>query len=299
VIVAVTGASGLVGAGLRPALAAQGHAVLPLVRGGAPAPGERVVRWDPAAGTLAAADLEGVDAVVHLAGEGIAGRWTAAKKARIRDSRLRSTALLAGTLARLARPPRVLVSASAIGWYGDRGDEVLTEASPAGAGFLAEVCREWEAAAGPAALVGIRVVHLRIGMALSRRGGGLAALLPAFRLGLGGPIGRGAQWMSWIALDDLVGAIVHALGADTLAGPVNAVAPHPVTNREFTRTLARVLRRPAFLPFPTLAARLLLGEMADALLLASTRVLPLRLTASGYAFEHPELRGALRAELGR
>ncbi|OGL10944.1 MAG: TIGR01777 family protein [Candidatus Rokubacteria bacterium RIFCSPLOWO2_02_FULL_72_37] len=298
-IVAVTGASGLVGSALRRALAAQGHDVLPLVRGAAPAPGERVVRWDPAAGTLAAADLEGVDAVVHLAGERIAGRWTAAKKARIRDSRVRSTALLAGTLARLARPPRVLVSASAVGWYGDRGDEILTEGSPPGTGFLAEVCREWEAATGPAALVGIRVAHLRIGMVLSRRGGGLAALLPAFRLGLGGAVGRGVQWMSWIALDDLVGALVHALGADTLAGPVNAVAPHPVTNREFTRTLGRVLRRPAFLPFPALAARLLLGEMANALLLASVRALPLRLTASGYAFEHPQLDGALRAELAR
>ena len=298
-IVAVTGASGLVGSALRRALAAQGHDVLPLVRGAPPAPGERVVRWDPAAGTLAAADLEGVDAVVHLAGERIAGRWTAAKKARIRDSRVRSTALLAGTLARLARPPRVLVSASAVGWYGDRGDEILTEGSPPGTGFLAEVCREWEAATGPAALVGIRVAHLRIGMVLSRRGGGLAALLPAFRLGLGGAVGRGVQWMSWIALDDLVGALVHALGADTLAGPVNAVAPHPVTNREFTRTLGRVLRRPAFLPFPALAARLLLGEMANALLLASVRALPLRLTASGYAFEHPQLDGALRAELAR
>ena len=212
---------------------------------------------------------------------------------------MRSTALLAATLARLARPPRVLVSASAVGWYGDRGDEILTEGSPPGTGFLAEVCREWEAATGPAALVGIRVAHLRIGMVLSRRGGGLAALLPAFRLGLGGAVGRGVQWMSWIALDDLVGALVHALGADTLAGPVNAVAPHPVTNREFTRTLGRVLRRPAFLPFPALAARLLLGEMANALLLASVRALPLRLTASGYAFEHPQLDGALRAELAR
>jgi len=299
VIVAVTGSSGLVGSALLPELAARGHRAIRLLRPGPPAAGEPAVAWDPAAGTIDARALEGVDAVVHLAGEGVAGRWSAAKKARIRDSRVRSTALLAGTLARLARPPRVLVCASAIGWYGDRGDEVLTEASPAGTGFLAEVCREWEAAAGAAALAAIRVVHLRIGMALSRRGGALAALLPVFRLSLGGPVGRGAQWMSWIALDDLVGAIVHALGADTLAGPVNAVAPHPVTNREFTRTLGRVLRRPAFLPFPAPAARLLLGEMADALLLASARVLPLRLTASGYAFEHPELRGALRAELGR
>jgi len=299
VIVAVTGSSGLVGTALLPALAAGGHGALRVLRRGPAAAGERAVHWDPAAGRIDAGALEGVDAVVHLAGESVAARWTAARKARIRESRVGSTALLAGALARLARPPRVLVAASATGWYGDRGDETLIEASAPGTGFLADVCREWEAAAAPATAAGLRVVHLRIGLVLSRRGGALPRLLAPFLLGLGGPIGSGAQWVSWIALDDLVGVILHALERDALRGPVNAVAPRPVTNRELARTLARVLRRPAFLPFPALAARLLLGEMADALLLASARVLPTRLTASGYAFEHPELDGALRAELGR
>lgn len=301
-LVAVTGSTGLVGGALAPRLAAGGHRVVRLVRSTTTAllPGERAVSWDPDAGAIDSTGLVGVDAVVHLAGESIArGRWTEARKRRIRASRVGSTRLLAEALARLARPPRVLVAASATGYYGDRGDLVLREDSAPGSGFLAGVCREWEAAAEPAARRGIRVVHLRIGLVLSRDGGALAALLTPFRLGAGGPVGSGAQWWSWITLDDLLGAILHALATEPLAGPVNAVAPNPVTNREFAKTLGRVLRRPALLPLPAFAARLVLGEMAGALLLASARVVPARLQATGYAFREPALEGALRRELGR
>ncbi|MBI2491181.1 MAG: TIGR01777 family protein [Candidatus Rokubacteria bacterium] len=299
-IVAVTGSSGLVGSALLPELAARGHQALRVVRPQSSAGGADTIRWDPAAGALDAAVLGGVEAVVHLAGASVAaGRWTLERKRRILESRTLPTRLLAETCARLPRPPRVLVSASATGYYGDRGDETLTEASAPGSGFLAEVCRAWEAATEPAAARGVRVVSLRIGIALSSRGGALAKMLPPFRLGLGGPIGSGRQWTSWIALDDLIGAILHSLTTESLRGPVNAVAPHPVTNREFSRALGRVLRRPALLPLPAFAARLLLGEMADELLLASARVLPARLVASGYAFEYPELPAALRAALGR
>ena len=300
--VAVTGASGLVGSALVPALTSTGHRVLRLVRGagGAPAAGEPIARWDPESGALEASALAGVDALVHLAGESVAsGRWTESKKRRIRSSRVDATRRLAGALARLERPPRVLVTASAVGYYGDRGSELLREESAPGAGFLAEVCREWEAATEPAAHAGIRVVRLRIGMALSRRGGALATMLTPFRLGAGGPVGGGAQWVSWIALDDLVRAIRHALTTDTLAGPVNAVAPEPVTNRELARTLGRVLGRPALLPLPAVALRLLFGQMADELLLASARVEPARLRATGFTFRHATLEGALRHELGR
>ena len=299
-IVAVTGSSGLVGSALLPELAARDHRVLRVVRPQSSAAGADTIRWDPAAGALDAAALEGVDAIVHLAGASVAaGRWNAAHKRRILESRTLPTRLLADACARLGRPPRVLVAASATGWYGARGDESLDEDSTAGAGFLAEVCRAWEAASEPAARAGVRVVTLRIGIALSRRGGALAALLTPFRLGLGGPIGSGRQWMSWIALDDLIGAILHSLTTESLRGPVNAVAPTPVTNREFGRTLGRVLRRPALLPLPAFAARLLLGEMADELLLASQRIRPMRLEATSFAFRYPTLEGALRAALGR
>jgi hypothetical protein len=248
---------------------------------------------------LDAALVEAPDAFVHLAGENIAaGRWTAARKARIRDSRVKVTRRLCESLARLSQPPKVVVSASAVGYYGDRSDEVLTEESPSGAGFLAQVCREWEAACGPAVQKGIRVVNLRTGMVLSAAGGMLPRILPPFRMGLGGRIGSGRQYMSWIALDDLVGVIVHALTCDRPAGPVNAVAPNPVTNLEFTRTLGRVLRRPTFFAVPAWAARLAFGEMAGALLLASARVEPARLAASGFVFRYPELEGALRHMLG-
>lgn len=298
--VAVTGSTGLLGSALVPRLTSGSHGVVRLVRGTpATASGERVARWDPDTGAVEPG-LDGVDAVVHLAGESVAGgRWTEARKRRIRESRVHATRRLCETLARLSRPPRVLVAASAIGYYGDRGDQVLREESAPGAGFLPEVCREWEAAAEPAAQRGVRVVHLRIGLVLSPKGGALAAMLPVFRLGLGGPVGAGAQWMSWIGIDDTLGAILHALMNEPLAGPVNAVAPAPVTNREFAKTLARVLRRPAVLPFPAFAARLLLGQMADELLLASARVEPARLRATGFAFRDATLEGALRRLLTR
>ncbi len=256
--------------------------------------------WDPAAGRVDAGGLEGLDAVVHLAGESIAGgRWTAARRDRIRRSRIDATALLAGTLARLARPPRVFVCASAVGYYGDRGDEVLHEDSGSGAGFLADLCRDWEAAASPARAAGIRVVYARSGTVLSTAGGMLPRVLPLFRLGLGGVLGSGAQYLSWIALADHIGALQYLLGADGIAGPVNLVAPHAVTNREFTRALGRALRRPTPLPVPAAALRLAFGRLADEALLASTRVEPARLLASGYRFRYPDLGAALAALLHR
>lgn len=298
-IVAVTGSSGFLGSALVSSLAAGGHRVIPLVRREV-RPGEDALRWDPVSGAIASPGPAMADAVVHLAGESIAGgRWTAAKKQRIRESRVDATRRLTDTLTRLAKPPAVLVCASAIGYYGNRGDEVLGEESRPGVGFLADVGREWEAASAAAIVRGIRVVTLRIGIVLSPAGGALAKMLTPFRLGLGGVIGGGAQWMSWIALDDVIGALRHALGTDALRGPVNAVAPAPVTNAEFTRTLGRVLRRPTLVPMPAFAARLALGEMADELLLSSQRVLPTRLLASGFAFGYPTLESALRHELGR
>jgi len=300
--VAVTGASGLVGSALVTGLTSAGHRVVRVVRGAGAASvaGQRLARWDPESGALEPSELAGADAVVHLAGESVAGgRWTEAKKRRIRSTRVDVTRRLAEALPRLERPPRLLVSASAVGYYGDRGSEILREDSAPGPGFLAEVCREWEAATDPAARAGIRVVRLRIGMVLSRRGGALGAMLTPFRLGAGGPVGSGVQWVSWIAIDDLVGAILHALATESLAGPVNAVAPEPVTNRELARTLGRVLRRPALLPLPAVAARLLFGQMADELLLASARVEPARLRATGFTFRHARLEDALRHELGR
>jgi hypothetical protein len=293
--VLVTGSTGLIGSRLAALLTGGGDSVVPLVRR-SPRTGE--VRWDPD-GSVDAAALEGADAVVHLAGESIVGRWTDAKKAKIRESRVRGTRVLAEALAGLERPPRVLACASAIGFYGDRGDERLDESSPQGAGFLPEVCRDWEAAAAPARGKGIRVANLRFGMVLSPHGGALAKMLPPFRIGAGGIIGSGRQYWSWIALDDAVGAIHHVLQTDALHGPVNAVAPQSVTNREFTKTLGKVLSRPTFLPMPAFAARLALGEMADALLLASARVEPKKLTAAGYPFALPGLEEALLMVLGK
>ena len=261
---------------------------------GAPANSDEAA-WNPAGGLAEPSRFDGVDAVVHLAGENIAaGRWTPARKAEIRQSRVEGTRILCESLARLAHPPKLLVSASAVGFYGDRGAQMLTEESGAGSGFLPDVCREWEAATEPASQADIRVVNLRFGMVLSPAGGALRKMLPPFKLGLGGRIGSGDQFMSWIAIDDAVGAIHHTLSAESLRGPVNAVAPTPVTNTEFTCTLARVLRRPALIPVPRFAARLAFGEMADALLLASARVVPVRLRESGYHFRFPELEGALR-----
>ena len=290
----VTGSRGLIGSALIPVLNKKGYEVTRLVRGKTIRKKNRI-RWDPANGVLDPTRIEGFDAVVHLAGEGIAkGRWTVKRKAKIHDSRVKGTKLLSDTLARLKQPPKVLVSASAIGYYGDRVREVLNEDSPSGSGFLPVVCREWENATQPAVDAGIRVVFLRTGMVLARRGGALPKMALPFSLGLGGKVGNGNQFMSWISLDDMVGAIVHALETDDLTGPVNAVSPHPVTNKQFTLTLGKVLNRPTFFSVPAAFLRLRFGEMADALLLASTRVEPARLQASGYAFQHPELESALR-----
>ena len=297
--VVVSGSTGLVGSEVVASLSAAGHEAVRLVRR-VPAPGEKAVRWDPEKGEVDAAGLEGLDAVVHLAGENIAsGRWNTARKAAIRDSRVNGTRLLCNALAGLARPPNTLVCASAIGYYGDRGADVLTEESPPGAGFLPEVCMEWEAAAEAAMRKGVRVVALRIGVVLSPKGGALSRMLPLFRAGLGGVIGNGRQYVSWVALDDLVGIVLHALQSGELRGPVNAVAPAPVTNRDFTETLGKVLSRPSLLPVPAFALRLAMGEMADALLLASARVVPRRLEETGYRFRFPELGGALRHLLAR
>ncbi|HEX5386347.1 MAG TPA: TIGR01777 family oxidoreductase [Gemmatimonadales bacterium] len=302
--VAISGASGLIGRSLSAFLSAGGHRVTRLVRR-APGPGE--IGWDPAAGRLDGALLEGVDAVVHLSGANVGeGRWTAARRRRIRESRTRGTALLARALAGLARPPAVLVSVSGVGIYGNRGDETLPDGSAPGAadldtpaGFLVEVCEAWEAATEPARAAGIRVAIPRLGVVLSPAGGALARLLPVFRLGLGGPIGSGRQWLSWLSIDDAVGIIHHAIATPGLAGAFNAGAPVPVTNADFVRTLGRVLHRPALLPVPARALRLAIGKMADATLLASARALPTRLEASGYHFRHAELEAALRFLLGR
>jgi uncharacterized protein len=297
--VAVSGASGLIGTALVSHLTARGHRVTRLVRR-APGPGE--ISWDPAGGRLDPADLEGVDAVIHLAGENVGARWTASRKSRIRGSRIVGTRLLSETLARLRRRPAVLVSASAIGIYGDRGDEILTEASNSGdpAGdFLVSVAEEWEAAADPARAAAIRVVHPRFGIVLSPAGGALKKLLLPFRLGVGGRIGSGLQWMSWVSLDDAVGAIDHVLSNATLQGPVNVTSPEPATNRDFTRTLGRVLSRPAVFPVPAPALRLALGEMADSTILTSVRVLPVRLAETSYRFRHTNLESALRHVLGK
>jgi hypothetical protein len=297
--VLLSGSSGLVGSALIPALVSGGHEVVCLVRS-QPRDEASEVRWDPQAGEIDGVGLKGVDAAVHLAGESIAaGRWTAARKDRILESRVRGTRLLAEALAGLEQRPAVLVSASAVGYYGDRGEETLTEESDSGSAFLSEVCRQWEAATGPAADAGMRVVNLRSGVMLSTAGGALPRLLTPFRLGVGGTLGSGKQFMSWIAIDDVVGAILHVLTTETLRGPVNAVAPQARTNREFTKTLGRVLRRPTLLPMPAFAARLAFGQMADELLLCSQRAEPAKLVASGYKFRFPELEGALRHLLGK
>lgn len=248
---------------------------------------------------MAPQSLDGVDAVVHLAGESIVGRWTADKKRRIYESRVHGTRVLCEALRQVVKPPKIFVCASAIGYYGNRGERLLLEESRAGEDFLARVCVDWEAAAAPSAERGIRVASLRLGMVLSSTGGALGQMLPPFRLGLGGVLGGGAQYMSWIALEDVVGAVSHVLTTDSLHGAVNLVAPEAVTNRDFTKTLGRVLRRPTRFAVPAFGARLLFGEMADALLLASTRVEPGKLNASGYEFRHPDLEDALRHVLGR
>jgi uncharacterized protein (TIGR01777 family) len=295
--VAIAGASGLVGTALTAHLADRGEQVIRLVRH-PPHPGANEVYWSPAEGEIDRSALAGVDAVVHLGGENIAsGRWTAARKAAIRDSRVVSTRLLSEALARLEPPPQTFVCASATGYYGDRGDAPLTEDSGPGTGFLAEVCQAWEAATAAARQAGLRVVNLRTGMVLSAKGGALAKMLRPFRMGLGGVIGGGRQYVSWIGLDDLVRAIEFLLRAGGVSGPVNTVAPQPVTNREFTRTLGWVLRRPTLLPLPRFMVRALFGEMGQTLLLEGSRVLPAKLARAGFSFLHPRLEEALRAAL--
>ncbi len=291
----ITGSTGLVGTALIDSLETNGHQVLRLVRR-TPRNAATEIEWHPEQGRVANQDaFEGLDAAVHLAGESVAeGRWTPEKKARIRESRVQGTALLAETLAKLERPPRVFASASAIGIYGNRGDEVLAEESAPGKGFLAGVCCEWEQATAVAEEIGIRVAHLRFGIVLSSKGGALAKLLTPFKLGAGGKIGNGKQWMSWIAIDDVIAAIHKVISADDMNGAVNLVAPNPVTNAELTETLGRVLERPTLLNVPAFAARIAFGEMADALLLSSARVQPVKLLESGYVFKHTQLEGALR-----
>ena len=296
--VLMTGSSGLVGTALRSFLGGGGHQVRRLLR--TPSASDDTTSWNPTNGTFADGAFDGIDAVVHLAGESIAGgRWTAARKTRILESRVTGTQQLCEGLATLDTPPEVLVAASAIGFYGDRGSELVDETAAAGSGFLPEVCQAWEDAAGPARERGIRVVHLRIGIVLTPLGGALAQMLLPFKLGVGGVLGTGDQYMSWIALDDLLGIVLHALTDKSVRGPVNAVAPQAVTNRKFTKTLGAVLRRPTVLPAPAVALRLALGEMADALLLASTRVDPAVLRAGGFDYDYPGLDGALRHVLGQ
>ncbi len=295
--VAVSGSTGLIGTALRAQLTAGGHDVVPIVR---TAPAASEIGWDPKAGRLDAADLAGIDAVVNLAGAGIGDhRWSDEYKREILDSRTRSTNLISEAIAARDDTPRVFLSGSAIGVYGDRGDEQLSEQSPTGESFLADVVRAWEASTTTAEAAGARVVHLRSGIVLSPEGGALAKMLPLFKLGLGGRFGSGRQWMSWISLDDEVAAIVHLLDS-SLRGPVNLTAPVPVRNAEFARTLGDVLRRPSFLPVPAFGPKLLLGsELAETLLFESQRITTSALTDDGFTFRHGELEPALRAQLGR
>ena len=286
----VSGVSGPIGAALVPSFKTRGYEVVRLVRG--EAVGESQIAWNPLTPILPDV-VSGFDAVVHLAGESIVGRWTVEKKNRIRDSRVIGTMHLAEALAETKVKPRVFVCSSAIGYYGDRQDEMLREGSAAGTGFLADVCREWEAATHPAVAAEIRTVMIRTGVVLSPKGGALGKMLPPFKMGVGGRIGDGRQWMSWIHVEDMVGAIHHILKTDLLQGPINMVAPKPVTNAEFTRTLADVLARPAVFPVPSLAVKLLFGEMGETVLLGSQRVEPSQLVASGYPFRFRDLRQSL------
>ena len=293
--VLVTGASGFVGSALVPFLTRAGHQVTPLKRSRDSA---NSAHWDPARNEINLATGP-IDAVVHLAGENLAQRWTAEAKKRIRQSRVDGTRFLSKALANLTTKPRSLVCAAAVGIYGNRGDEMLTEASPPGTGFLADVCKEWESAAQPAADAGIRVVHLRFGVLLDPSGGALKNMLPPFRAGVAGRLGSGTQFISWTTRHDAVRAIDFVLNNPEIAGAINVVSPHPVPNAEFTKTLARVLGRPAILAMPAFVLRLLAGEMANEALLSSTRAVPDRLQKAGFRFEDPELEPALRKLLGR
>jgi uncharacterized protein len=290
----MSGSHGLVGKALTKSLATDGHEVVKLVRRER-SPGAPEVEWHPNQGRIDAEQLEGFDVVVHLAGENIAsGRWTGEKKRAIRESRVKGTSLLSEALARLSRPPSLFLSASAIGYYGDRGDELLTEKSAPGKGFLPSVCIEWENATRPAVEKGIRTVYTRFGIILDRNEGALAKMLPPFKMGIGGKIGDGKQWMSWIALDDVVGGLKFLIADTPTRGPVNFVSPNPVTNAEFTKVLGRVLSRPTFFPVPAFGVRLAFGEMADALLLSSQKVEPSVLKNRGFSFSWPTLEPALK-----
>jgi len=295
--IVISGASGLIGTQLVAKLSQSGHEVIRLVRR-SPKAGE--IQWNPKSGTLDAAALEGADAVIHLSGAGIGDkRWSTSYRKEILDSRTDTTALLAKTIASLTRKPSVFLSGSAIGIYGARNDEQLTEVSTHGTGFLAEVCEQWEAAAKPAVDAGVRTVYLRTGIVLSPKGGALKKLLPLFKFGVGGKFGNGKQWQSWISIDDEIGAIEHLLTAN-VSGAVNLTAPNPVTNAEFTKVLASVLKRPAIVPVPTFAPKIVLGgELADALLFTGQRVIPAALNASGYSFKHSTLESALRSLLSK
>ena len=292
--IAITGSSGLIGSALVPFLQRSGHTVVRLVRSQvAPEPG--VVSWNPDSGKIDSSRLGEIDGVIHLAGAPIAaGRWTPEKKARIRDSRVKGTEFLVRALTRLSHKPKVFLCASAIGFYGNRGEEILTESSSQGAGFLAETALAWEGAAQSAEKEGIRTVNLRFGVVLSPHGGALKMMLPPFQMGVGGILGSGKQYMSWVAIDDLLGTISFLLTNESLRGPINVVSPNPVTNQEFTKTLGAVLRRPTLFPMPAFAVRLLFGELADEALLASARVEPERLKEAGYSFRYSELATALR-----
>ncbi len=294
--IAVTGSTGLVGSALVEALVAAGHTVSRVMRDQRKL-GAGDVFWNPDTAYVDTVQLDGSDAIVHLAGETISERWTPAQKEMIHGSRLRGTQLIAEAARAMFRPPQVLVSASATGWYGDRGDEVLREDSKPGKGYLADVCRDWETATEVASRAGIRVVHVRTGIVLSAKGGALKKMLPPFRMGLGGKIGSGRQYMSWIALDDTVGAILHAINTASLKGAVNVVAPAPVTNLQFTKALGKVLGRPTIAPLPAFVVKMVFGEMGEELLLGSQRVEPTQLLATGFSFRYPEIEGALRRAL--
>ncbi|MBD3401972.1 TIGR01777 family protein [candidate division GN15 bacterium] len=295
--VLISGSSGLIGSALQPSLHVDGHTAHRLVREKTDDP--ETVYWKPSEKEIERDKLEGYDAVIHLAGENIAGgRWTDARKQAIRESRIQGTSFLAETLAGLEQKPKVLVCASAMGYYGNRGDEKLTEDAPAGKGFLAEVCQAWEAAAQPAREAGIRTVHMRTGVVLSTEGGALEKMLTPFKTGLAGKLGSGEQYMSWVSRDDVVRGFAFAMTTDTLSGPVNMVAPEPVTNEEFTRTLGKVLDKPTAVSVPAFALKMMVGEMADEMLLASMRVIPKKLQEAGFEFSHPELESTLRTILG-
>lgn len=293
--IAISGASGLIGTALTALLTTGGHEVISLSRSRKP----NTAYWNPETDEIDAEALEGLDAVIHLAGESISGRWTETKKRQIMESRVKGTGLLARTLASLKTPPKVFVSASAVGFYGNRKDLPTTELTEPGDGFLAEVCQAWEAAAAPAQDAGIRTVHPRIGVVIAAQGGALKPLVPVFQMGLGGPVGNGKQYMSWIALDDVIAALLHIVKTPDLSGPVNLTAPSPVTNAEFSKVLGKVLHRPSFLPLPSFAVKTAMGEMGEQLLLNGARVTPDKLLRSGFEFHFPTLEEALRFELGR